>query len=128
MPRIGLNQIAWRSIRALSACQFVIMTSMIILCGIISGTQAAYSACLAGVCCIVPTLIFAMMVFRQSGAQAAILIARTFYRAEAMKWLVTALLMTSVFIFFPIVAMAFFATFCVMQLSYWVMIGFFRFL
>ena len=54
------------------------------------------------------------------------LIARSFYRAEAVKWLMTVVLMMLIFVFIPIAAGSFFATFCVMQLSYWTAPGLFK--
>lgn len=99
---------------------------MMILCGMLSGWLAAYSASLAGICCILSTAAFAAISFRKSGAKAAAEIARSFYRAEAVKWLITIMLMMVIFIFVPIVAGAFFATFVVVQMAYWVAPGLFK--
>lgn len=121
-----MNRAAWRSVRLLLIVQLGLMMGMAILCGFLSGMLALFSAFLAGLCCIVTTVAFAVIVFKRGGAQSARLIARSFYRAEAVKWLITAMLMMLIFVFIPIVAGAFFATFCVMQLSYWVMLGKFR--
>lgn len=99
---------------------------MAIICGVLSGWLAFYSASLAGICCILSTVVFAAISFRKSGAKAAAQIARSFYRAEAVKWLITMIFMMVVFIFIPIVAGAFFSTFCIVQMAYWTAPGLFK--
>lgn len=123
MPKAKLYQPAQRGVKALLLVQTGIMTGMSILCGILNGEKAFFSAISAGFCCIIPMIVFACMVFKKSGARAALSIARSFYRAEAVKWLLTAGLIVLVFAFIPIVGGSFFVTFCVMQLSYWVILG-----
>lgn len=123
---VGFKKAAWRGVKALLICQASLMIGMAMLCAFFSGIVALYSALLAGICCILSTAVFAAIVFGKSGAQAARLIARSFYRAEAAKWLITAILMMLIFTFIPIAAASFFATFCVMQLSYWAAPGLFK--
>lgn len=121
-----LNQTAWRGVKALLKVQFGLTVGMAVLCGVLSGWLAAYSAGLAGICCILSTAVFAGISFRKSGARAAAKIARDFYRAEAVKWLITILFLMVVIIFVPIVAGAFFPSFVVVQMAYWVAPGLFK--
>jgi ATP synthase protein I len=121
-----LNQTAWRGVKALLGVQFGLTIAMAVLCGILSGWLAFFSAGLAGICCIFSTAAFAAITFRKSGAKAAAQIARSFYRAEAVKWMITIMLMMFIFIFVPIVAGAFFATFVIVQMAYWVAPGLFK--
>lgn len=117
---------AGRSVKTLLMFQMGLMVMMAVLSGVVSGEKGLYSAFLAGVTCILSTLVFALIAFRKSGAKIAPSIVRAFYRAEAIKWLVTAVLLMLIFAFIPIAPSVFFATFCVMQLSYWVVLGLFK--
>lgn len=107
-------------VKALLLFQTVLMVSLAIVCYFINGEKAGYSAILAGFSCLLSTAVFASIVFKRTGAQAAKQIARSFYRAEAIKWIITIALMTFIFVFIPVAAGSFFATFCIMQLSYWI--------
>jgi ATP synthase protein I len=60
-------------------------------------TTSAYSALLGGLIAIVPNAYFARWAFRYTGAQAVVEVARSFYRGEAGKFLLTALLFAAVF-------------------------------
>ena len=126
MFKKSLNQATLRGVRALLAVQVGLTLLMGIFCGVFSGWLAVLSAGLAGICCILSTAAFAAICFRKSGARAAAEIARSFYRAEAVKWSITMILMMVVFIFIPIVAGAFFATFCIVQMAYWAAPGLFK--
>jgi ATP synthase protein I len=123
-----LNQTAWSGVKALLLVQVGLTVGMAVISGVFSGWLAFYSACLAGICCIISTAVFAAIVFKKAGARAAAQIARSFFRAEAVKWLITIILMTVIFLFVPIVAGAFFAAFCVVQMAYWFSpsLGFFK--
>lgn len=57
----------------------------------------AYSALLGGFIALVPNAYFARWAFRYSGAQAAVAVAQSFYRGEAGKFVLTAVLFASVF-------------------------------
>ena len=60
-------------------------------------TITAYSALIGGVIAIAPNAYFARWAFRFSGAQAAADVARSFYRGEAGKFLLTTVLFAGVF-------------------------------
>ena len=127
MSTTKLNQTAWSGVKALLLVQVGLTVGMAVICGMLSGRLAFYSAGLAGICCVLSTAAFAAIVFRKTGAHAVVQIARSFYRAEAVKWLITIGLMMVVFIFVPIVAGAFFATFCIVQMAYWFSPGLFKY-
>lgn len=118
-----MNKTAGQGLRTLLALQVGMLLGMAILCAMIDGLQAFYSSLLAGVCCMIATTVFGLIVLKKTGARAAKEIVRAFYRAEAIKWLVTAVLMMLIFEYIPITALAFFITFAVMQLSYLVAMG-----
>lgn len=121
-----LPKTASQGVKGLLNLQVGLMIGMTALCAVVIGQKAAYSAFLAGFCCVLATLVFVVIAFEKQGATKAREIVRSFYRAEAVKWFVTALLMLCVFVFVPIHAGAFFITFCVMQLSYWAVLGLFK--
>lgn len=83
------------------------------------GGQAAYSALLGSLICFISSQYFAAQLFKSSSAQAAKTIVKTFYRAEAVKLLLLALMFAIVFIFININALVFFISFMAVQASYW---------
>ena len=115
-----IHQSAWRGVRALLMVQAGLTAVMAIIFGGLNGKLAVYSAGLAGLCCILSTAVFALIVFKKRGARAAAKIARSFYRAEAVKWFVTMSLLIGIFTVFPLMpGGAFFVTFCIVQMAYW---------
>lgn len=118
-----LGQRTQQSVKILLMIQLCLIVMMAIFCWVAGGEKAFYSALLAGGCCVFTTVVFAKIVFAKSGAQAAKNVVRAFYRAEAIKWLLTIVLITLVFAFIPVAAAAFFITFFVIQLSYWLALG-----
>lgn len=72
----------------------------------------AYSALLGGLISIGPNFYFACSAFRYSGARAARHIARSVYRGEVLKFVLSAALFASVFVLVrPIAAGTLFAAF-----------------
>lgn len=94
-----------------------------ILCGLglllISGPTAAYSALLGGAVSILPNVYFAKKLFRYQGAHAAKQIVRNFYKGEAGKLLLSAVLFAIVFTSFNIVPLVFFIVYMVTQMMFW---------
>lgn len=122
-----LNQAALSGVKKLLLVQVGLTLGMALICGVSNGWLAFFSASLAGICCLFSTAAFAAIMFRKAGARAAMQIARSFYRAEVIKWLMMVSLMMMVFIFVPVVAGAFFATLCVVQMAYWAAPGLFNY-
>jgi ATP synthase protein I len=56
------------------------------------GREAAYSALLGGIACILPNVLFARLAFRYSARDSAALVMRWFYLGEAIKIVVTVLI------------------------------------
>jgi ATP synthase protein I len=56
------------------------------------GREAAYSAALGGIACVLPNVLFARLAFRYSAADSAGLVMRWFYIGEAIKIIVTVLI------------------------------------
>jgi len=81
--------------------------------------QAAYSALIGGIICVVPNLVFVIYAYRFGGARAAKKIASSFYRGEALKILLTALMFAVTFIFVPIAIGPLMTTYVVCLLAYW---------
>ncbi len=82
----------------------------------------AYSALLGGLIAIVPNAYFARWAFRFSGAQVAVEVAQSFYRGEAGKFLLTAVLFASVFALVkPLDAVAVFLTYVFMVALNWIL-------
>ena len=67
----------------------------------LSGGPAALSALLGGLVCLLPNAYFAWRAFRFQGARFARDIVKSFYRAEAGKFGLTAALFTLVFVAVP---------------------------
>ena len=83
------------------------------------GKQAAISALIGGMVCIIPNLYLAAKLFQHRGAHAARRIVRNFYWGEAVKIFLTMLMFALVFIYIPINPQALFITFIVVQLCMW---------
>ena len=80
----------------------------------------AYSSFFGGMVCSVPNLYFAWQVFMHQGAQAAKQIVKSFNRAVAVKFGLTAVLFALVFILVrPLNTISFFLTYAVVQVVHW---------
>ena len=80
----------------------------------------AYSALLGGAVCVLTNLYFAWLMFRHMGSQAAKEVVRSFYKAEAMKFGLTVVLFTLIFILVrPLNPISFFLTYAVVQFVHW---------
>ena len=80
----------------------------------------AYSAFIGGLIAIVPNAYFARWAFRFSGAQASADVARSFYRGEAGKFLLTTILFASVFALIkPLNVVVIFLIYIVMMALNW---------
>lgn len=89
-------------------------------CWLSGDTVLAYSSLLGGMVCFLPNLYFAWQVFLHQGAQAAKQIVKSFYRAEAVKFGLTAVLFALVFILVrPLNPISFFLTYAVVQVVHW---------
>lgn len=82
----------------------------------------AYSVLLGGLICVLPNLYFARWAFRYSGAQAASEVARSFYRGEAGKFVLTVCLFAGVFnAIKPVAIEAFFLMYVFMMVLNWML-------
>ena len=80
----------------------------------------AYSFLAGALASVLPSLYMAWRVFGHAGTRAAQDVVKSFYRGEAGKLVLTAILLSAVFIFIkPIAAGALFAGFGVAILSHW---------
>ncbi|MFT5453431.1 MAG: ATP synthase protein I [Enterobacterales bacterium] len=82
-------------------------------------SKAAYSALIGGIICLVPNLVFVIYAYRFGGARAAKKIASSFYRGEALKVLLTALLFAVTFITTPISIGPLMTTYVFCLLVFW---------
>jgi len=64
--------------------------------------KAGYSALIGGIICVVPNMVFVIYAHRYGGARAAKSIASSFYKGEALKIMLTAILFAGTFILIPI--------------------------
>lgn len=77
----------------------------------------AYSVLLGGMVCIFPNAYFAFLAFRHSGARAARDVAKSLYRGEVGKFILTAVLFACVFVLIkPLSVGALFAMFIAMMI------------
>ncbi len=93
---------------------------VVALAAIGGGVSAAVSALLGGLVCLLPSGYFAWRAFRYQGARFARDIVKSFYRAEAGKFGLTAALFTLVFVTVPPSNPAyFFGTYVVTLFAQW---------
>lgn len=81
--------------------------------------KAAYSALIGGIICVVPNLVFVIYAYRFGGARAAKKIASSFYRGEALKIMLTALMFAVTFILLPISIAPLMTTYVLCLLVFW---------
>ncbi|KTD00504.1 F0F1 ATP synthase subunit I [Fluoribacter gormanii] len=89
------------------------------LCALVYGTNAASSALLGGLVCIVPNAYFASKLFKYQGARSAKQIVNSFYKGEALKIVISIFLFTAVFLLFKITPLAFFASYIMILMTHW---------
>ena len=82
--------------------------------------KAAYSSIIGGMICVVPNLVFVMYAYRYGGARAAKKIASSFYRGEALKIMLTALMFAVTFILVPISIAPLMTTYVLCLLVFWI--------
>ncbi len=99
--------------------QTLILAVVSVLC-LAKGLIAFYSALVGGLVFIIPNGYFAYKVFAYSGAQAARKIVQSFYKGEAVKLILTAVLFTVVFIYVkPLDVLAMFLAYFILLVSNW---------
>ncbi|MBA2648436.1 MAG: ATP synthase subunit I [Legionella sp.] len=81
--------------------------------------NAATSALLGGLVCIIPNACFAVKLFKYKGAQAARQIVQNFYKGEALKIIISIFLFTAVFVLCRITPLAFFVSYILIQMTHW---------
>lgn len=89
------------------------------ICAIVYGANAAISALLGGVVCIVPNAYFAKRLFKYQGARSAKKIVNGFYKGEAIKIILSIALFTTVFIWVKVTPLVFFAAYIMILMSHW---------
>lgn len=87
----ALQQLKW---------QVRLMVALWLIAQLLSGTAAGLSALTGAGIAVIGQAYFVFRAFRHAGATSARHIVQEFYRGEAGKFLLTALLFASVFIFF----------------------------
>lgn len=113
------NKLAWRLAKRLFLWQIMVTGLVSAVAWLLSDVQAAYSALLGGLVCVIPGQVFAYCLLKYSGAQATKHIVRGLYGGEAAKIGLSILLFALVFWTIKISALAFFITFILVQLVNW---------
>ncbi|MBZ9558662.1 MULTISPECIES: ATP synthase subunit I [unclassified Modicisalibacter] len=101
MPEPRPAQIKRPGFARLLAAQMLVLLIMVAIAAGTAGVAAAVSALLGALIGVVPNAYFAWRAFRYQGARHARDIVKSFYRAEAGKFGLTAALFTLVFIAVP---------------------------
>ncbi|WP_454781542.1 ATP synthase subunit I [Legionella sp. WA2022007384] len=113
------KQLSKRGIVRLWLIQLSVTLVFAALCALVYGTNAASSALLGGMVCIVPNAYFASKLFRYQGARSARQIVNSFYKGEALKIVISIFLFTAVFLLFKITPLAFFASYIMILMTHW---------
>ncbi|MDI1351647.1 MAG: ATP synthase subunit I, partial [bacterium] len=87
-----------RGILRLWLVQISMTLFLVVLCALGFDKNAALSALLGGLVCIIPNAFFAHKVFKYQGARAAKQIVNSFYAGEALKIFISIFLFTAVFV------------------------------
>jgi ATP synthase protein I len=86
---------------------------------LLSGLHGSVSFLLGGLISVLPNACFALILFRHNGAVNARQIASTFYKGEAVKWVLTVGLFTLAFKYMNVVPMVSIIGFIVVQMTFW---------
>lgn len=113
------KQLSKRGIVRLWLVQLGVTLVFAMLVAIAYGANAALSALLGGMICIVPNAYFALKLFKYQGARSAKQIVNSFYKGEALKIIISIFLFTAVFIFFRITPLAFFGSYILILMTHW---------
>ena len=113
------KQLSKRGIVRLWLIQLSVTLVFAALCALVYGTNAASSALLGGMVCIVPNAYFASKLFKYQGARSARQIVNSFYKGEALKIVISIFLFTAVFLLFKITPLAFFASYIMVLMTHW---------
>lgn len=113
------KQLSKRGIVRLWLIQLGATLVLAALCALIFGANAAVSALLGGMVCVVPNAYFARKLFKYQGARSAKQIVNSFYKGEAMKIILSVLLFTAVFVWIKITPLAFFAAYIMILMTHW---------
>nr|WP_256478901.1 ATP synthase subunit I [Legionella sp. 27cVA30] len=108
-----------RGAKRLIAWQLGITLIIAGFCLLFFGKNSAFSALLGGLVSALPNIYFARKLFKYHGARAAKQIVNSFYKAEALKIVLSVILFALVFIFVNVVPIIFFATYIVAQMVFW---------
>lgn len=108
-----------RDIWYLLLIQLSVSVFMALIVWVVYDTTASQSILLGGLVCVVPNAYFARLLFRYKGARAAKQIVNSFYKAEALKLLLTIGLFVLVFKLVSIKPWLFFVGFIAAQMMFW---------
>ncbi len=109
--RLGLKRFCW--------LQMSLTLMLAIIFYVLVDIKTAYSALLGGSICAFTSWCFAHKMFKFQGAQQSHRIVKSFYAAESLKWILTFLLFSTVFIFIPLSAPVFFVSYIMVQALFW---------
>jgi ATP synthase protein I len=118
----SIQRPGYEIVKRLIATQLAVTLILSLLFVFMSG-KAAYSALLGGLVAIIPNCLFACRLFAHTGAQAAKAIISSLYRGEAIKLFITIILLVIIFRFIPITALAFFSTYILALMVFWIFLS-----
>jgi ATP synthase protein I len=84
-------------LKRIFAVEAIVLLAISVTALIVIDNIAAYSVLLGGLIAVIPSAYFAYCAFRFSGAHAASNVARSFYRGETGKFILTTLMFAAVF-------------------------------
>ena len=113
------RQLSKRGIVRLWFVQLGVTIVITALFAIAYGANAAGSALLGGMVCIVPNAYFAIQLFKYQGARSARQIVNSFYKGEALKIIISIFLFTAVFMLIKITPFAFFSSYIMILMTHW---------
>lgn len=97
-----------RGVKKLQEIQLLVILIIVLSTLLMNGREAGMSAFLGGIIALVPSLLFAKLLFRYRGARAARQIVKNFYLGEFVKLTSSILLFVLVFSTYKVQPMAFF--------------------
>lgn len=116
--KVALVRLNVKKLLYIQVLMLVVSLIILLLLGIDQLT--VNSVCIGALINIVPSAYFTYYAFRYAGAQSAALVARSFYRGEAVKFILTVMMFAGVFIWIkPLNVMALFIAYIATVIVSW---------
>ena len=109
----------WHPVKIIVLLQTAVTSGLAAILLVLVNTNVAMSSIAGGLASIVPTIMFAMILFRYPDTAAAKKILNGLYLGEFCKIIIAIIMFSIIFMALPIHPMYFFITYIIVNMSFW---------